>query len=302
MAALAMKNLKQISALPTKRTLPSANADLDDAARHFTQHYLSHRKCDIPGTKDFSKQLMIDSIVNRFKKSWKGDYSDDGHQDLKQTACLLVHECARKYVNNKKQRSKFDFCVLATEYLKFKLKYHIFKLNINKLDGTLPDSKDTRTLYSNLTKYKKGFGFRDDQRLSDKAYKEISFITGIKSEKIKLIDQSLIEVAVSGDKRLSQDQDNDTTLFDITPDTKQSIDENLIYQDLLKIINKFLKKCTDREKKILTHTKLYEIDGIEKISLTELSKIFNISIEGVRLISEKKLSELKKFIELNLKC
>ena len=75
MAALAMKRLKQISALPTNRKLLSANADLDSAARHFTQHYLSHRKCDIPGTKDFSKQLMIDSIVNRFKKSWKGDYS-----------------------------------------------------------------------------------------------------------------------------------------------------------------------------------------------------------------------------------
>ena len=302
MAALAMKNLKQISALPTKRTLLSANADLDAAARHFTQHYLSHRKCDIPGTKDFSKQLMIDSIVNRFKKSWKGDYSDDGHQDLKQTARLLVHECARKYVNNKKQQSKFDFCVLATEYLKFKLKYYIFKLNINKLDGTLPDSKETRTLYSNLTKYKKDFGFKDDQRLSEKAYDKISFITGIKKEKIKLIDQSFTEVAVSGDKRLTLDQGNDTTLFDITPDTKQSIDEKLIYQDLLNVINKFLKNCTDREKKILAHTKLYEIDGIEKKSLTELSKIFNISIEGVRLISEKKLSELKKFIEINLKC
>ena len=95
MAALAMKNLKQISALPTKRTLPSANADLDDAARHFTQHYLSHRKCDIPGTKDFSKQLMIDRHKKRYEIFQKkfDTYDEDLMKKIKKdTEMILLSE------------------------------------------------------------------------------------------------------------------------------------------------------------------------------------------------------------------
>ena len=299
MAALAMNSLKKISALPTEKNLVSANADLDTAAKLFTQHYLTHRKCDIPGSTNSSEQLVIDAIINRFKKSWKGDYSDDGHQDLKQTAYLLVHECAKRYVNDKKQRSKFDFCILATEYLKKKLNNYIFKLNIKKLNGSLPDSKVTRTLYSNLTKFKKNFGFKHDQRLDDKAYSKISILTGINKKIVKGVDQSLIEIVESGDKEIFND--SNTTLFDITPDLDSNIDDNLNFKDLKSIINKFLKKCSNRDGTILLHTKLYSIPKVEKKSLTELSKMFKISIEGVRLISEKRNTELKDFVQKNLK-
>ena len=297
--------INNTGALPTeeKQKTEENKASL---AQAYTKHYLSHRISDIPGSKSKSNTTVFDRIVNNHKKFHKGDYHDY-NEDLKQAACLIVHESAIQYINNNKYSSKFDFCVFATENLKFKLKNYIYKLNLKRLGGTLPDSKEARKLYytlpkltnhkTNLSKGIKGLKDRSNF-ISEDGYKKLSLTTGININKIKETDLALTNYVISGDKTIGNFNDS-KTIFEFIPKDDSSLEDQHAYKQLLKQINKikekFLNTLTLRDKNILISAKLKE----DK-SISDLSKQYGLSYERIRKISIDKYEELKNKLKKEL--
>ena len=296
-------------ALPTALT---TDKNLKAKARlELFNHYLSH--------KVNSERTVLENIIISFNKKYRPErYSikpnenskiiDDSLEDIRSTAHLIVWEATEKYLwdtNSKthfQHREKFDFCVFASNQLKFKLKTHLRLLNTNRICGKLPDSDSTRSVYSKIPKFKLSKKF-----LSENDYKSISKETDIEISEVKLIDTFVNTKTESGDEEINNhenDKDNENK-WDLTPDIRVNIEtevnKDLNIKKFKKIRDRFLKTLPLREKEILNCTKLSELDDNEELSLSKLGKKYNISSERVRQISEKRFAELKKILIKNKK-
>ena len=296
-------------ALPTELT---TDKNLKAKARlELFNHYLSH--------KVNSERTVLENIIISFNKKYRPErYSiipnenpkiiDDSLEDIRSTAHLIVWEATEKYLwdtnskTNFQHREKFDFCVFASNQLKFKLKTHLRLLNTNRICGKLPDSDSTRSVYSKIPKFKLSKKF-----LSENDYKSISKETDIEISEVKLIDTFVNTKTESGDEEINNhenDKDNENK-WDLTPDIRVNIEtevnKDLNIKKFKKIRDRFLKTLPLREKEILNCTKLSELDDNEELSLSKLGKKYNISSERVRQISEKRFAELKKILIKNKK-
>ena len=283
-------------ALPTDKTTKT-QAVKTAQAKAYTEHYLSHKISDIPGSKTKSNTTVIDSIINRHKNFHKGDYNyNDSNDDLTAAAYLIVHETAIKYVHSDKYQNKFDFCKFASESLKFGLKNYIYKLNTKRLNGSLPDSDCVRKLYYQLPKAKNKQNNNKD-KIDNKEYIKLSETTGINLETIKSVDKTLTNYTKSGDQTLGAD--NTQTVFSIIPDTKITTEEQVINLDLIekvkKIKNEFIKTFSKRDYDIVSSLKF-----LENKNISQLSKIYNLSGERVRQIAEGKYKLIQEEIKKNL--
>ena len=282
--------------------LPTANIKIKEAnkaraAQAYTKHYLDHKISDIPGSKIKSNIKVIDSIINRHKNFHKGDYNySDVNEDLKAAAYLIVHETSVKYVNSNKYKNNFNFCKFASENLKYGLKNYIYKLNTKRLNGSLPDSDSVRKLYYQLPKTKKKQK-NSDNKINNENYKKLSEDTGIETQTIKDIDNTLTSYTVPGDKKINEDGLN--TIFNTIPDTAKSIEKNIIDNDLIKkvknIKNTFLNNLSLRDKDIVSSLKFSE-----NKTILELSAQYKLSGERVRQISEEKYKLIQKIIKKDL--
>ena len=293
------------SELPTTKTTSSTAAKLA-----LFNHYLNH--------KLNSSRTVLENIIISFGSNYiperyliqshrNSKISDDSLQDIRSLAHLIVWEAADKYLwgcNSKtkiKYKEKFDFCIFASEQVKFKLRTHLRILNLNRICGKLPDSDDIRNIYSKLPKLKK-----DKKYLNDKDYKKIAKENNIEISEIELVDKFITTKTESGDEEINNqenDKDNENK-WDLTPSNEnieESVNKNFNIEKFNKIKNNFLETLPLREKEILNCTKLSELGTNEELSLTKLGKKFNISAERVRQISEKSFTELKKILIKNKK-
>ena len=293
------------SELPTTKTTGSTDAKLA-----LFNHYLNH--------KLNSSRTVLENIIISFGSNYiperyliqshrNSKISDDSLQDIRSLAHLIVWEAADKYLwgcNSKtkiKYKEKFDFCIFASEQVKFKLRTHLRILNLNRICGKLPDSDDIRNIYSKLPKLKK-----DKKYLNDKDYKKIAKENNIEISEIELVDKFITTKTESGDEEINNqenDKDNENK-WDLTPSNEnieESVNKNFNIEKFNKIKNNFLETLPLREKEILNCTKLSELGTNEELSLTKLGKKFDISSERVRQISEKSFTELKKILIKNKK-
>ena len=293
------------SELPTTKTTSSTAAKLA-----LFNHYLNH--------KLNSSRTVLENIIISFGSNYiperyliqshrNSKISDDSLQDIRSLAHLIVWEAADKYLwgcNSKtkiKYKEKFDFCIFASEQVKFKLRTHLRILNLNRICGKLPDSDDIRNIYSKLPKLKK-----DKKYLNDKDYKKIAKENNIEISEIELVDKFITTKTESGDEEINNqenDKDNENK-WDLTPSNEnieENVNKNFNIEKFNKIKNNFLESLPLREKEILNCTKLSELGTNEELSLTKLGKKFNISAERVRQISEKSFTELKKILIKNKK-
>ena len=295
-------------ALPTALT---TDKNLKAKARlELFNHYLSH--------KVNSERTVLENIIISFNNKYRPErYSirqsenskivDDSLEDIRSTAHLIVWEATEKYlwgINSKtnfQHKEKFDFCVFASNQLKFKLKTHLRLLNTNRICGKLPDSDSTRRVYSKIPEFKFNKKF-----LSENDYKSISKETDIEINEVKLIDKFVNIKTESGDEEINNqenDKDNENK-WDLTPSNEnieENVNKNFNIEKFNKIKNNFLETLPLREKEILNCTKLSELDDNEELSLSKLGKKYNISSERVRQISEKRFAELKKILIKNKK-
>ena len=293
------------SELPTTKTTGSTAAKLA-----LFNHYLNH--------KVNSSRTVLENIIISFGSNYiperyliqshrNSKISDDSLQDIRSLAHLIVWEAADKYLwgsNSKtkiKYKDKFDFCIFASEQVKFKLRTHLRILNLNRICGKLPDSDNIRNIYAKLPKLKK-----DKKYLNDKDYKKIAKENNIEISEIELVDKFITTKTESGDEEINNqenDKDNENK-WDLTPSNEnieENVNKNFNIEKFNKIKNNFLKSLPLREKEILNCTKLSELGSNEELSLTKLGKKFNISSERVRQISEKSFTELKKILIKNKK-
>tara|TARA_B100000963_G_scaffold278489_1_gene246875 strand:+ start:3457 stop:4419 length:963 start_codon:yes stop_codon:yes gene_type:complete len=309
------------SELPTTNTTGSRAAKLA-----LFNHYLNH--------KINSNRTVLENIIFSFggnyiperyliKSHKNSKISDDSLQDIRSLAHLIVWEAADKYLwgsNSKtkiKYKEKFDFCVFASEQVKFKLRTHLRVLNLNRLCGKLPDSDDIRNIYSKLPKLKK-----DKKYLSNNDYKKIAEENNLKISEIELVDKFITTKTESGDESIKNENEEDNGnrwsqlessnndaiqynknvgAFDTLSEIEEIIEKNLVIKKFNDLKKDFLKTLSFRDKEILLNTKLKDLSPSKELSLVELSKKFNISSERVRQISEKKFSELKKILIKNKK-
>ena len=83
-----------------------------------------------------------------------------------------------------KYEENFDFCVFASEQVKYKLRTHLRLLNTNRICGKLPDSDSIRIIYSKLPKLK-----LNNKNLSEKNYHDIATENKLNLDDIKLVDK-----------------------------------------------------------------------------------------------------------------
>ena len=176
------------SELPTTKTTGSTAAKLA-----LFNHYLNH--------KVNSSRTVLENIIISFGSNYiperyliqshkNSKISDDSLQDIRYLAHLIVWEAADKYLwgsNSKtkiKYKDKFDFCIFASEQVKFKLRTHLRILNLNRICGKLPDSDDIRNIYAKLPKLKK-----DKKYLNDKDYIKFAKENNIEISEIELVDK-----------------------------------------------------------------------------------------------------------------
>ena len=152
------------------------NQKPDAIKRQLFHHYLNHKVSDIPESKVKSDKTVLECIIGSFNKEYKPEtYSrkshlnskiiDDSLEDIRSVAHLAVWEATDKYlwgtnkkIDNKKihveYKEKYDFCIFASQQVKFKLRTHLRLLNTNRICGKLPDSDSVRNAYSKLPKLK----------------------------------------------------------------------------------------------------------------------------------------------------
>ena len=140
-------------------------------------HYLNHKGTDIPnGRRNSTNKTVLECIVASFNRyyqpetckrkiSHKSLATDDSLEDLRSVAHIAVWKATEKYISgiNKKKENKeihidykdrFDFCIFASQQVKFKLRTHLRLLNIDRIYSKLPYSNKARKLYSILPNWK----------------------------------------------------------------------------------------------------------------------------------------------------
>ena len=275
-------------------------------------HYLNHRGIDIPnGKKNSSSNLVINSIVHKFAQSYLRDKQEDFFDNLLSEAKIIVWKATEKYLHGIKKikkdadgkknliqvnyKEKWNFCKFASEQIKYGLKTHLYRLNIDQKHGKLPDSDTTRKLYYILPKFK----FDNPLLNKENRYKEVSKKYNIDIKKVRLVDEFITQKTVSLDAPISAD--NEKELWQVIPDENSDNLEsenhnNEVYNKLKKLTQVFLNNLPEREKEILERAKIKEDS-----SFVKLSKKFKISPERVRQIAENNFEKLKLFIKKHKK-
>ncbi len=314
--------LKQkISELPTTNT-----SNIRAEKLELFNHYLTH--------KVNSSRTVLENIIISFGKSYiperyfvksykNSKILDDSLQDIRSLAHLIVWEATDKYLwgsNDKlkiKYNEKFDFCVFASEQVKFRLRTNLRNLNLNRLCGKLPDSDAIRNIYTKLPKLKK-----DKKYLSNNDYKKIAEENNLKISEIELVDKFITTKTESGDESIKNEYEedngnrwsqlessnNDTIQYnknvgasDTLSEIEEVIEKNLVIKKFNDLKKDFLKTLSFRDKEILLNTKLKDLSPSKELTLVELGKKFALSSERVRQISEKKFSDLSKILIKNKK-
>ena len=314
--------LKQkISELPTTNT-----SNIRAEKLKLFNHYLTH--------KVNSSRTVLENIIISFGKSYiperyfvksykNSKILDDSLQDIRSLAHLIVWEATDKYLwgsNDKskiKYNEKFDFCVFASEQVKFRLRTNLRNLNLNRLCGKLPDSDAIRNIYTKLPKLKK-----DKKYLSNNDYKKIAEENNLKISEIELVDKFITTKTESGDESIKNEYEedngnrwsqlessnNDTIQYnknvgasDTLSEIEEVIEKNLVIKKFNDLKKDFLKTLSFRDKEILLNTKLKDLSPSKELTLVELGKKFALSSERVRQISEKKFSDLSKILIKNKK-
>ena len=312
--------------------LPTNTNNLDaDAIKHqLFHHYLNHKVSDIPDNKIKSDKTVLECIVSSFNKEYKPEtysrkshlnskVSDDSLEDIRSVAHLAVWEATQKYlwgidkkINNKKihieYKEKYDFCVFASQQVKFKLRTHLRLLNTNRICGKLPDSDDVRNAYSKLPKIK-----LENQSLSQKDFKKIADENNINLDVVKLVDDFITTKTNSGDEEIKNEYNEDNgnrwekleteknEYLKSHQDLDKQIDNILLVERFTKIKLNFLNSISTRDKEIINHTKFKELNNLKELTLSQLGKKFNISSERVRQIAETQFNEFQKIIKKNKK-
>lgn len=289
-------------------------------------HYLNH--------KVNSNRTVLENIIISFGNSYiperylikshkNSKISDDSLQDIRSLAHLIVWEATDKYLwgsNNKskiKYNEKFDFCVFASEQVKFRLRTNLRILNLNRLCGKLPDSDDIRNIYTKLPKLKK-----DKKYLSNNDYKQIAEENNFKISEIELVDKFITAKTESGDESIKNEYEEDSGnrwsqlessnndavqynknmgAIDALSEIEEVTEKNLVIKKFSVLKKDFLKTLSFRDKEILLNTKLKDLSPSKELTLVELGKKFNLSPERIRQISEKKFSDFSKVLIKNKK-
>lgn len=302
-----MKNIT-FGALPADTTV-----DYNLLRVHRTKlfnHYINHK---IDSSNTVLENIII-SFNNKyrperylFKQNLNSQNIYKSIEDIRSMAYLIVWEATDKYLSgyniksNIQYKEKFNFCVFASEQVKFKLKTHLRLLNINRTCGKLPDSDSIRKIYSQIPKFKDKKEF-----LTKDKYEAIAKENSIKIDEIKLVDKFINTKIESGDEEIENKDDNKDNLkkWDFIgsgENIEEKVDKKIVIERFNKIINDFLKNLPLREKEILNCTKLSEFGSNEEVKLNKIGKKFNISAERVRQIAEKNFEELKKILIKNKK-
>jgi len=280
-------------------------------------HYINH--------KLNSNKTVLENIINSFGKNYlperyffksykNSKIFDDTLQDIRSLAHLIVWEATDKYLwgSDKKKKirykEKFDFCIFASEQVKFKLRTQLRVFNLNRICGKLPDSDEIRNIYTKLPKLKK-----DNKYLDKKDYQKIANENNIKLSEIKLVDNFITAKTDSGDEKIKNEygEDNGNKWDQLEIKNSEAIVYNLNLEEKLNnnivikkfniLKNNFLETLSVRDKEILNNTKFSDLHSSEKLNLTSLGKKFNLSSERIRQISEKKFSEFSEIVKKNKK-
>jgi len=104
---------------------------------------------------------------------------------------------------------------------------------------------------------------------------------------IKLIEDSLKSVSIYD--KVSNNKDY--RYMDLIVDENSNIEDDYDYNNKINLLDKILKSLTFREKQVIT---LYYGLHNEPLTLKEISELFKISIEMVRITKEKAIDKIKK--------
>ena len=306
------------------------NKNNSEAARHqLFHHYLGHKVSDIPGSKvKNSNKTVLECIVKSFNKKYKPEtYSirlnskiiEDSLEDIRSVAHLAVWEATDKYiwgVKKKENKSevhveyikKYDFCIFASQQIKFKLKTHLRLLNTNRICGKLPDSDAVRSAYSKLPKLK-----LEKKYLSNKDYLSVAKENNIELDVVKLVDNFITTKTNSGDEEIRNEHEEsngnrwdkleseESGCLKSQEDIEKQVDDISLVEEFNKIKINFLNNISSRDKEILNHTKFKELNNFKELTLSQLGKKFKISSERVRQIAETQFNEFSKIIINNKK-
>ena len=318
--------------LATKSWNPTnTNNQKPDAIKHqLFNHYLNHKVRDIPESKVKSDKTVLECIIGSFNKEYKPEtYSrkshlnskiiDDSLEDIRSVAHLAVWEATDKYlwgtnkkIDNKKihveYKEKYDFCIFASQQVKFKLRTHLRLLNTNRICGKLPDSDSVRNAYSKLPKLK-----LEKKSLSQKDFKKIANENNIELDVVKLVDNFITTKTNSGDEEIRNEyeesngnrwdklESEESGCLKSQEDIEKQVDDISLVEEFNKIKINFLNNISSRDKEILNHTKFKELNNFKELTLSQLGKKFIISSERVRQIAETQFDEFSKIIIKNKK-
>ena len=317
LGSTSMKNI-------TSGALPAADiAENNKASRakrlELFNHYLNHKGSDIKNARRKStNKAVIESIIQKFGRQYVPEkFVEEGSntlQDLRQVAHLKVWEATDKYINGtdyknnfSEYKSRFDFCIFASNYLNYQLRLHLRLLNRDRAYGSLPDSDPIRKLYTELPKYKKNNP--EKLQLTNDDYKKISLENSIKLNMVIDVDRFMTSSSTSGDQEIQSSESDSKNKWEVLEsqnydhfisDKNECLSEILSNEQRLKIFNliknNFLKTLTNKEKEIFIEIKL---NDSENLKLKDLGKKYNLSSERVRQISEKIFKNFKTLILKN---
>jgi len=304
--------------LPTSNIAKNTEAFAASRLELFN-HYLNHKISDISNARRKStNKPVIETIIQKFGRQYIPEkFIEEGSnalQDLRQVAHLKVWEATDKYINGtdyknnfSEYKSRFDFCIFASNYLNFQLRLYLRLLNRDRVYGSLPDSDPIRKLYTELPKYKKNNP--EKLQLTNEDYKKISLENSIKLSLVIDVDRFMTSRSTSGDQQVKEGELESKSKWEVLESQKcdyfisgdnECISEKLSNKERLKkfnlIKNNFLKKLTDKEKEIFIEIKL---NNSENFKLKDLGKKYNLSSERVRQISEKIFKDFKALILKN---
>ena len=309
MAAKVMKKT-YAGALPTLH-----NSNLYPERLDYFNHFINLKCVDFFYGKALEKlqdheKKVIDNTIDRYWSVIKENTNSLQRDDLKIVALETAWEATEKYIAggekwNVKGKTKnnpikinysknFSFCTFANEQIKFKFRLVIYKDKINNGAIRLPDSDNVRKIYFNLNKWKNEINLEQKNSLDDNDIEKISKKYNQKFEDIKKIENFQSQVILNGDELITEDSNN--SYWDIIEDKEKDTEKNINNEQIFKkykiLQKKFLLQLSRRDRIILLGIKLNE-----KYTLRELSQKFNISIEAVRKISEKRFTELQIFMK-----
>lgn len=120
---------------------------------------------------------------------------------------------------------------------------------------------------------------------------EISTKLNISLEKVVYFNNLQVDV-VSLNAKI--DYENDSELGDFIPDSKKTPEEDEMYNDLKREINKVFDMCNLRPREVIVLKHRFGFDDYEPKTLQEIGKMYNLTRERVRQIEQQALSKIRK--------